>query len=145
MRKGWELIKELFGEDFDFMGEITDMDGVEEISDVLSYNDDWWNYHLVTIEYEGNRYTYGYRKHVAPICGDIEYYGESFQEVEIKENIEEKWRVLRDKIIGELEGAEAGEHYDVAKVLEWVLNKMDELHKVNDSSDILERSRENLC
>ncbi|WP_141213044.1 hypothetical protein [Brevibacillus laterosporus] len=70
------------------MGEITDMDGVVEISDVLSYNDDWWNYHLVTIEYEGKRYTYEYRKHVAPICGDTEYFGETFQEVEIKEDIE---------------------------------------------------------
>ncbi|WP_258073262.1 hypothetical protein [Brevibacillus laterosporus] len=41
MKKGWELIEELFGEDLDFMGEITDMDGVVVISDVLSYNDDW--------------------------------------------------------------------------------------------------------
>ncbi|AYB37649.1 hypothetical protein [Brevibacillus laterosporus] len=141
MKKGWELINELFGEDFDFMGEIIDMDGVVEISDVISYNDDWWNYHLVTIEYEGKYYTYEYRKHVAPICGDIEYYGETFQEVENKEDIEEKWRILRNNIISELEGLRTaglyGDSYEAEKAFVWVLSKMDELHKVNDSDNIL--------
>ncbi|MFB0831407.1 hypothetical protein ACEU2D_17620 [Brevibacillus laterosporus] len=141
MKKGWELIEELFGEDLDFMGEITDMDGVVEISDALSYNDDWWNYHLVTIKYEGKYYTYECRKHVSPICGDTEYFEETFQEVEIKEDIEEKWIVLRDNIISELEGLRTdglyGDSYEAEKVFVWVLSKMDELHKVNDNSNIL--------
>lgn len=87
MKTGYELIEELFGEDFDSSDpyELRDNDlkGFELISDELSYNSGWYNYYKLTFKHikTGKKYSIEYNSHTSDNVCDGGFLTDTLKEI----------------------------------------------------------------
>lgn len=83
MKTGYDLVEEVFGEEaIDHLREIEEVDGVEDYTENLSYNSGWYNYYEVTFKFKGKKYSFEFKSHTSDNVCDMEFFYESFKEIE---------------------------------------------------------------
>ncbi|AGI11840.1 hypothetical protein X915_gp118 [Bacillus phage vB_BanS-Tsamsa] len=91
--EGLKLIEQVFADVIEEYGsmdlyEIEDLEGVTEYDDDIDYNDDWYNFHIVTFKYKGKYYSFEYKRHTSDNVCDTEYFYGTFKEIKILKPLE---------------------------------------------------------
>lgn len=90
MIKGQELFNEVFADLLEdnriYLATIEDIDGVTCFTEENCYIDEWYAYYTYSFRYQGTKYSFEMRDHVADNVCDREYYMNTFQEVIERDN-----------------------------------------------------------